>query len=320
LKSYNMAPPNRPGQESADVASVLRSLGYVSGSAPARAQYTEEDDPKSLVAIDRDLHAATQAFQQGDRGRGIALLEGVIARRKDTADAYISLAYAHWEAGDVRAAVEVLESGLRNGAPDRDIRVRLAVYMAESGIDPTRAVALLEGMPAADAEAQNSLGVALTHAGRLPAATEAFRRVVALDPTNGIALQNLASIALRQALSAAAPSARSAGLNEAETLARQALAADPDLPDAHTTLGVVFSTTDRKEEAIASWRKAVLLDPAQFNSLYNLWAVLADLGRHDEAAAYGRQFASTAPPALFGEDITRVRAYLQDRARGPQQP
>jgi tetratricopeptide (TPR) repeat protein len=320
LKTYDMAPPNRPGQESAEVASVLRSLGYVSGSAPARAQFTEDDDPKRLVSIDRDLHAATGAFQQGDRARGIALLEGVIARRKDTADAYISLAYAHWEAGEVRTAVEVLESGLRNGAPDRDIRVRLGVYMAESGIDPARAVALLEGLPVTDAEAQNGLGVALTHAGRLPAASEAFRRVLALDPTNGIALQNLASIALRQALSAASPSARTSGLKDAESLGRQALAADPDLPDAHTTLGVVLSATGRKEDALASWRRAVTLDPAQFNSLYNLWAVLADLGRHDEAVVYGRQFASTAPPALFAEDIARVRAYLQDRSRGPGQP
>lgn len=316
LETYDTAPPNRPGQESAEVASVLRSLGYVSGSAEAKPAYTEEDDPKRLVALDRDLHAATQAFQQGDRSRGIALLESVIARRRDTADAYISLAYAHWEAGDLRAAVNVLESGLRNGAPDRDIRVRLAVYMAESGIDPARAVALLEGMPATDAEAQNGLGVALTHAGRLGSAADAFKRVLALDPTNGIALQNLASIALQQALATSA-AARADGLREAEGLARQALAADPDLPDAHTTLGVVFSSTDRQEEAIASWTRAVALDPAQFNALYNLWAVLADLGRHDGAVRYGQQFAATAPPALFGPDIARIRAYLDDRTRGP---
>lgn len=317
LKTYDLAPPNRPGQESAEVASVLRSLGYVSGSARPKTRYTEEDDPKRLVAIDRDLHAATQAFQQGDRARGMALLESVIDRRKDTADAYISLAYAHWEAGDVRTAVDVLESGLRNGAPDRDIRVRLGVYMAESGIDPARAVALLDGMPAADAEAQNALGVALTHAGRLDAAAAAFRRVLALDATNGIALQNLASIALQRALASTGP-ARAEALRDAEALARQALAADPDLPDAHTTLGVLLSATDRKDDAIASWKRAVALDPTQFNSLYNLWAVLTDLGRHDEAGLYGRLFASTAPPALFAEDIARVRASLDARGAGPR--
>jgi arylsulfatase A-like enzyme len=316
LKTYNVAPPDRPGQEAADVAATLRSLGYVSGSAPARTQYTEDDDPKRLVAIDRDLHSATQAFQEGQRDRGIALLESVIARRKDTADAYISLAYARWEAGEVREAIDVLESGLRNGAPDRDIRVRLGVYLAESGINSARAVTLLEGMPAADAEAQNSLGVALTHAGRLPAAADAFRRVLALDPTNGIALQNLASIALRQALSTTRPAERASRLREAEDLARQALTADPQLPDAHTTLGVVLSATDRKDDAIASWTRAIAIDPTQFNSLYNLWAVLADLGRHDEAVRYGQQFAATAPPALFGDDIARVRAYLDARSRG----
>ena len=68
----------------------------------------------------------------------------VIARRGDTADAYISLAFAHWEAGRVDAAIAALERGLRNGAPDRDIRIRLGVYLAESGANPSRAIALLE--------------------------------------------------------------------------------------------------------------------------------------------------------------------------------
>ena len=39
--------------------------------------------------------------------------------------------------------------------------------------------------------------------------------------------------------------------------------------------------------------------PTQFNALYNLWLELAQAGRRDEAAAYGRQFVATAPPAFF---------------------
>ena len=310
VRTYNTAPPNRPGQESAEAAAVLRSLGYVSGSAAAKDHYTEADDPKRLVDLDTDLHKATQAFEDGNVPGGIALLEGVIKRRPDTADAYISLAHAYWQAGQPEPAIAALESGLKNGAPDRDIRIRLGLYLAESGADTVRAIKLLQGMPTSDAEAQNGLGVAYNQAQQYPEAIVAFQRVLALDPTNGIALQNLGSIALRQALSAAGDT-RQQKLKEAETLTRRALEVDPALPDAHTTLGVVLSTTGRKADAIESWKRAVALDATQFNALYNLWLELADAGRRDEAVYYGRQFASTAPPAFFKPDIERIRAYLR---------
>ena len=64
-------------------------------------------------------------------------------------------------------------------------------------------------MPADDVEALNGLGVAYGDAGRGAEATRAFARVLALDPTNGIAMQNLGSIALREAL--ASTRARSRG-------------------------------------------------------------------------------------------------------------
>jgi tetratricopeptide (TPR) repeat protein len=313
LRTYNVAPPNRPGQESAEAAAVLRSLGYVSGSAAPRDRYTEADDPKRLVDVDRDLHAATAAFENGQHDRGVELLESVIARRGDTADAYISLAFAHWEAGRVDAAIAALERGLRNGAPDRDIRIRLGVYLAESGANPSRAIALLEGLPATDAEAQNGLGVALTHAGRLGDAASAFRRVLVLDPTNGLALQNLASLSLRQALAVRAEPERQRLLREAEVLAERAIAADPLLPDVYTTMGVIYSSTGRPDRAIASWKRAVALDALQFNALYNLWAKLGETGPEAEAIQYGEQFVETAPPALFSQDIVRVRAWLAQR-------
>ena len=46
-------------------------------------------------------------------------------------------------------------------------------------------------------------------------------------------------------------------LQEAEAFARQAIEADPALPEAYTTLGVVLSTSGRKADAIDSWKRAV---------------------------------------------------------------
>ena len=312
LQTFNVAAPHRPGQESAATSATLRSLGYVSGSAPAKRQYTEADDPKQLVEVDKDLHTATELSQRGDTQGVIKVLRSVIARRPDTADAYISLAYAYWEAGQPEPAIETLEKGLSSGAPDRDIRIRLGVYLAESHANVTRAIALLEGMSAHDVEALNGLGVAYAGAERYADAIETFKSVLALDPTNGLAHQNIGSMFLREALATSDADDRGRRMQAAEASLRQAIDADPALADAHTTLGVLLSRTGRKAAAIESWKHAVALDAAQFNALYNLWFELASAGRRDEAATYGRQFVATAPPAFFKSDIAEVRKYLNE--------
>ena len=311
LRTYSIAPPERPGRESPEAVAALRSLGYLSGRAPERQRYMDADDPKRLVGIDRDLHTASDLAQSGRNDEAIALLKDVISRRPDTADASITLAHQYWEAGQPQAAITTLEKALAAGAPDRDVRIRLGLYLAESHTDTRRAIALLEGMSGEDVEALNGLGVAYGDAGRDADATRTFQRVLALDATNGIAYQNLASIVLKEALAAGNQEDRHRRFQQAERLARQALDADPSLPDAYTTLGVILSSSGRKDEAMASWKRAVELDATQFNALYNLWYESVAAGRRAEAIDFGQRFVATAPAAFFGPDIERVRRYLE---------
>jgi arylsulfatase A-like enzyme/tetratricopeptide (TPR) repeat protein len=310
LKTYNMAPPGRPGQESADVAATLRSLGYITGSAPARATYTEKDDPKVLVKVDQDLHTATDLYQTGRVEQAVALLTSVLKQRPDTADAALQLAYIYWEAGQPGPSIRTLETALASGAPDRDVRIRLGIYLAESHLDSARAIKLLEGLPTSDVEALNGLGVAYSDARRYDEATRTFNQVLKLDSTNGLAYQNLAFVRLTQAKDPRYAADRQKNMTEAESFVRQALEADPSLAGAYTMLGVILSDTGRKAEAIDNWRHAVDLDASDFNALYNLWLELARAGRRDEAVTYGRQFVNTAPPAFFQQALAEVRSYL----------
>jgi tetratricopeptide (TPR) repeat protein len=298
LRGFNTALPNRPGKESAEHIAAIRALGYVTGSAPARTTYTDADDPKRLVEIDRDLHTATEHYQQGRISDAIALLNKVIARRADTVDAYIQLAYAYYEAGQTAQAIATLEQALQSGVPDREVRIRLGLYLAESGTNPARAIKLLEELPESDAEALNSLGVAYGAAGRYADAILAFKKILILDPTNGLALQNIATMFLHRAK-----------LKEAETFARQAIAVDPALAKAHTTLGVTLAKSGRMADAIEEWKRAAQLDTAELDALYNLWLELAKAGRRDEAIKYGEQYVRSAPPYLQ-EEIARIRAYI----------
>jgi arylsulfatase A-like enzyme/Tfp pilus assembly protein PilF len=312
LRTYNVAPPDRPGQVTAEVKASLQALGYVSGSAPRRATYTEADDPKRLVSVDTDLHRAIQLYETGDVQAAVDLFKSVIARRPDMADASIYLAYVYWDAGQIGDAIATLEAAVKAGVGERDVRTRLGIYLAESKRDTKRAIALLEQSPTDDVEALNGLGVAYTDAGRSADALQTFRRILALDPTNGLAYQNIAVIQLRAALAIHDPKdpRRVAGIREAEKSVRAALSADPSLSDAYTTYGVILADTDRRSEAIDSWKRAVQLDPTDFDALENLTDELLNAGRIDDARRYGEQFLKNAPAALYQADINRIRTRL----------
>ena len=308
LKTYNTAPPNRPARESADAAAQLKALGYISGSAPARDHYTEADDPKNLAWLDRDMHTATEFSQSGRKQDAIALWKKVIAMRPDTADAYMSLSFAYWELGQIPDAIDTLESGLKAGAPDRDIRIRLGIYLAESHTDYQRAIAVLVGLPESDVEALNGLGIAYIDARRFVDARRTLRKALALDPTNGLAWQNLGVGAL-SAFEAGGRKDRTL-LTDAEDSLTRAIDADPTLAGAYTAFGVAMSYMNKKGDAIVAWKKAVELDPSDGNTLYNLWLELARAGRRDEAVAYGRQFLAATPANSQQPERAEITKYI----------
>ena len=307
LRTFNVGAPHRPGQVSAEEAAKLGAIGYLSGSAPERQVFTEKDDLKNLVTIDRDLHRASELFRKSQHADGVALLRSVIERRPDTADAYISLAYAYWESGRWPEAISTLEAGLSGDAPERDIRIRLGIYLAESGTDAKRAIQILETLPRSDAENLNALGLAYGSAQRFRDAIAAFEGVLKLDPTSALANQNIATMLLKEVQ--LQPASAPAKVPEAERFARKAIDLDPQLAKAHTTLGVIQAQTNRKPEAIENWKKAVSLDPAEFDALYNLVVLLVESGRIGEARTYGDQYIRTAPPQLAA-DAAALRQLL----------
>ncbi len=311
LKTYDMSPPNRPGRATSDEVANLKALGYISGSAPARDHYTEADDPKNLASLDRDLHSATEFSQSGHTQEAIALLKKVIGERPDTADAYMSLSYQYWQMGQVADAIATLEGGLKAGAPDRDIRIRLGIYLAESHTDYQRAIAVLEGLPESDVEALNALGIAYIDAKRFADAKRTLTKALVLDPTNGLALQNLGVGALSDF--EAGGKRNTALLNDAQAALSRSLVADPTLAGAYTAYGVTMSYMNKKSEAVEAWKKAVELDPSDGNTLYNLWLELAKAGRRDEAVLYGRQFLAATPQNAQQPERAEILKYIGGR-------
>jgi arylsulfatase A-like enzyme/Flp pilus assembly protein TadD len=299
LRTFDTAPPALPGEETSAVRERLRALGYVGGSsAPPRDRYTDEDDPKRLIDVDALLHRAGELYQNGHLKEAAEMFQQVIARRPESADAYRYLAFVYWQAGRPADAIATLEAALKSGITHRDVRVKLGVYLAETG-NAGRAIALLEGLAQDDIEALNALGIAYGQAGRAAEAMRIFKQALEIDASNGLAWQNIGTLQLR-----------AGDRQAAESSLRRALAIDDTLPGAYTTLGVVLSNSSRKPEAIDLWKRAVALEPSEYDALYNLTVTLAEAGRADEARTYGERYIATAPPALYATDIARVRQMI----------
>jgi hypothetical protein len=80
-------------RESADTRQRLRSLGYLSGAATSKTSYTDADDPKRLVALDREIDEVITRYQRGDLHGAIALGEEIVRRRPDMAVSLTHLAF-----------------------------------------------------------------------------------------------------------------------------------------------------------------------------------------------------------------------------------
>ena len=300
LRGFNVAPPSLPGEETSAVRDRLRALGYVGGSPAApRDRYGEADDPKRLIEIDAMLHRAGDLYQRGKADESVQAFQQVIARRPDTADAYRYLAFVYWQSGRPDEAIQTLEAALKHGVTHRDVRVKLGVYLAETG-HAGRAIQLLDGLAGDDIEALNALGIAYGQANRSADAIRTFEHVLRVDPTNGLGWQNIGTVQLR-----------AGDRTAAEASLRRALSIDDTLPGAYTTLGVVLSRTGRSSEAIEMWKRAVAINPMEFDALYNLTMTLIELGRRDEARPYGDRYVSTAPPGFFAREIADVRGALK---------
>jgi arylsulfatase A-like enzyme/Tfp pilus assembly protein PilF len=309
-ETANLAPA-RKDQTSA-LAGRLRALQDVAPRALADVAYRDADDPKMLSAFERELDAARTSYALGQTEEAATILTRLLERQPAMADAYLTLAGLFWQTARPAQAIHTLETAVARGLSHRVLRLRLGGYLARSDERPQRAIAVLKDLAGDDPDALQSLGIAYGNAGRHADALAAFSRILARDPVNAATLQEMASLQLREALAERRAADRAAKLREAEATVRQAIAADPALPRAYTTLGVLLVNTGRRADAIVTWKKALQLDAAEFPALYHLVVALSESGRFDEAASYGQQFVGSAP-SRYQREIGEIRRLLAGR-------
>jgi arylsulfatase A-like enzyme/Tfp pilus assembly protein PilF len=302
LNDFGAAMPGAQADETAEVRARLQSLGYLSGSAPRKAEYTEDDDPKKLVSVDYLMMSGIELHRSGRSAEAIEAYRRVIERRPGMGLAYRRLAYIQWETGATTEAIATLRKDIERNGASVETEVRLGTYLAESG-NASTAIPMLEKATKADPgnlDGLNALGIAYSGVGRQDEALLMFERILSVDPRDAFALENIGTVHLQQPNTVAARDAFT-----------RALQNNPMSSRANAGLGVVAMHEGRRDDAIGHWRRAVDLDPRNFDALFNLAIALADAGRMEEARPYISRFVSTAPEGIYGRDIERLRSLLR---------
>jgi len=130
------------------------------------------------------------------------------------------------------------------------------------------------------------LAIAIGHhqGGRLQAAEQIYRQILAVEPDHADAIHLLGLIAHQVGK-----------LDDALACYCRALELKPDYAEAHNNLGVAFKEQGKLEEALACWRLALELKPEYVEAHYNLGNVLREQGKLDDAVACYRRAVELKP-------------------------
>jgi TolB-like protein len=122
---------------------------------------------------------------------------------------------------------------------------------------------------------------------------EYFEKAIALDPKYARAYAGLAN-AYAVYFEDARPTS-GASVPQAREAAMKALALDPDLPDAHASLGMILTVEYNFAEAEKELKRAIELDPNYPTSHHWYGLLLSSLGRHDAAISEIRRAIEIEP-------------------------
>src|SRR5690606_25656643 len=98
-----------------------------------KAEYTEADDPKRLVELDRLIMDGVALYERGQIAEAMAAYRRVMNARPDMEVAYRRLAFLQAETGQYDAAIATLRDSLAKAGPHIDTDIKLGTYLAEAG-------------------------------------------------------------------------------------------------------------------------------------------------------------------------------------------
>ncbi|UCE43083.1 MAG: sulfatase-like hydrolase/transferase [Candidatus Aminicenantes bacterium] len=236
--------------------------------------------------------------------RGLILLGRVEEKRGDHRKALMYFEKAlDKEPNNVQLKLSVAQSLVKNGQRERALAMSQALFddqtitgdPANAGILSKIGLIFIEGnrleqarrilldsvaMDDSNAESWNSLGVVYYRKKEYPKAVEAYERAVRLNPEFASAFNNLGTLYLREFLERRDPGMVPKAIDAFD----RAINNDPLLAAAYNGRASAFKFSDRANEAIRDWKRAMELQPDFVNVYFNLGITYMEIGEKTEAA------------------------------------
>ncbi len=297
------------GRKSADSALVVAEFR---AAIRLRPDFAEAQNNLGLVLL-----------QAGDDAAGIAALREAVRLSPDYADAHDNLGAALTPT-DAAEAVRELETAVRLAPASVKALYNLAIaYAASPGLPPAKSIDQLRKVIDLDptfSRAHLALGKALVQQGTLPEALDHLQQAAKLDPDNGEAHYQLglalaragrkddATAELQKGRDLVAASDRSQNarmdvadghaalergeLTEAAAKFNRAIQLGPPSAEAQAGLGAVLERQHDGNGAVAAYRKALALDPAEpgaAEGLQRLTSLSIEIDDRDPVPAFEAQ-------------------------------
>jgi tetratricopeptide (TPR) repeat protein len=237
---------------------------------------------EALRELDRESLGRFELLMELDR-RGLTheaalAAEALLAKDAGNAAAVLHAARALAAAGQVDRAKEVLSRAVAFAPRCASCRLELGLLLEEAPGKGSSLTLLDEGLALApqDTALELARGMVLTSLGRYAEAEVAYRKVIALEPRNAAARNNLAWSLLQRGTKEA--------LDEALGLARDVAEKSPSAAPALDTLARVELARGESTLALEGAQKAVELAPLDATIRLTFAKTLDALGRAQDAA------------------------------------
>ena len=288
--------------ETAEARERLKSLGYVSGGAStAPASFTESDDPKRVIGLDGRLQEVATLQARGNLPAALARARELVALRPRMAISLLYLGELERQAGHLDAAIDDLKRALAETPDDPATLSVLGSCLTQAGRGGEAAALLAPAAGKADPDVDVLVAYALALAkqNRFPEALAALARARDLDPSNAMVAVNAGTVDLM-----------AGDRDRAREAFESAVAANPRVARAHSSLAFLLAESGRAAESLEEWRKALALDAGESGKLLAVGILLDQRGRPAEARPYLELFVAAAPRPRYEREIARAQSWL----------
>lgn len=313
LKGKDMM--ERSKQVDAEVRGKLKSLGYLSGSAPAAVprEFTAAHDLKTLLPLQNRMLAAIGKYQNGRFREPIAELKQIAEESPGFTLVYRHIATIYQDFGQVRKAIEILEYGLKKNPGSISLMSKLGIMLAEAN-RPDEAVELLKlcvQKDKFDPENFNFLGVAYYKKGDFANALENYRKALELDNNYASVFNNIGSIYLRVYLAKRDEPAYRLAMDNFT----RAIAIDPRLFAAYNSRGAAYKFKNQVDKAIDDWKKTIEINPNFIDAYFNIGISYLGMGDKVSALKYFQlckeRFSRKLPP----RELQRLKRLIDEAGK-----